>query len=1049
MNYKRLVAVGVGFFALVVSAVGATPFMHTASAAGTGFSWVDAQTIVDNDTNITYKYSKNVQKGYDDKTSYDDGFGDADRYEAIFVATSGSAGCTVATKQKQTDDQGSNGYYAYDYADLNFGGLPVLILPTKYDKYDLKGDTKIIGSPATITFSAQSGGGADTGCAAAPFKHVALGDAANASVVFNWVDKNTIVSTIPGQQWTYTNSDATQPNTYFATNDSSGQSICHSYIQLKGGTGSGDYYASLETPKSGYKPQGNCYVKFIQTYNLGQLANSTAEPGTTSGGDQTDTDCKKDSNGNCVANNDVQVDCGSGSFNWLACPFIQLALKAAQNFDNFITNTLDVDVGLIFDNTSQPGSVSNGYYRAWSDFRVIATAVMVIAGLVMVISQALGFDFLDAYTVRKTLPRLVIATVGISLSWPLMRLAVNFFDVLGFDTRALIYAPFQHLHGTVSIGTGIWTTLGATAAIFLIGPASLTIILSVLIALFVAFITLMLRQILLVMLIIVAPIAIVCFILPNTEKVWHLWRDTFGGLLLAFPIVSAIIAAGNVFSVVAISGDSSNTASLLTEASGLAQHFTGHGFQLLAQHFAAATGGVFSQVAGVGGQVVAAGAVPGAVERSMGLFKTLTGGVTSKLDGLRSSLSEARMNGFKKRKDHYGGKIKTRALQSKVGAIRNLNEQGSKGGAFRRAAFRFAANRVEGIGNAEAEMSANTAHYAKEIGDQIATGRDSDVRGLTVNKRAIDRMGWKNALAASEAAAANGDEAGRLVREHDGKRQYKSLGGAWVEEADVMAGHRRYGHSVAAQQAALSYEMRKGMQDHEVKGIGQRYAALAQDQWGQTQTQASDTWIGASFENQNQHLEYKNMSWKDGSLKEGGGALIREAYEKKGSYQLSQMSAQTIKELDQAHTNALDQRGVAIGDQTAAQRVLSSSTLTEEDRKEAQKKYTDAVQSQAAAEDHIQKARAVAETFMHELGTGGAMIPGEGDAPPVSVEAGGSGGRRQASSQGSGAVAEAVRQFAVNTSIYASAPNRPAAGPPGGPFRPGERPESQPGSLQK
>src|SRR5690606_27006234 len=90
--------------------------------------------------------------------------------------------------------------------------------------------------------------------------------------------------------------------------------------------------------------------------------------------------------------------------------------------------------------------------------------------------------------------------------------------------------------------------------------------------------------------------------------------------------------------------------------------------------------------------------------------------------------------------------------------------------------------------------------------------------------------------------------------------------------------------------------MRKAMTNEQVGNIGSRYNALSKS-WGMSSDEAGGAWIGAAFENQNQHLEFKGMDWQTGQLKDGGSAFVDEAFEKKGTYQLSQMSAHTISQL--------------------------------------------------------------------------------------------------------------------------------------------------------
>lgn len=306
--------------------------------------------------------------------------------------------------------------------------------------------------------------------------------------------------------------------------------------------------------------------------------------------------CGTDADGNAKNCEDATLSCGGDALNWIICPVITLAQGAANKVDSFIMNTLDTDVKPIFDQTTVKGSASQGYYTAWNSFRVLATALLVIGGLVMVASQALGFEFLDAYTVRKVLPRLLVAVIGISLSWPLMRLVVSFFDTAGFDIRSLMYAPFKDFGGTLSVSTGIFSSVAILAVFMAYGFAALTFILTALLGLFVGFIILVIRQIAIIVLIILAPIAIACYILPNTQKVWKLWSENFLGLMLMFPIISALIAAGHIFAAVSLKNGGGDTGTVVAQAIAIIAYIAPYFLLPLAARMAT---GVIGNLAGV------------------------------------------------------------------------------------------------------------------------------------------------------------------------------------------------------------------------------------------------------------------------------------------------------------------------------------------------------------------------------------------------------------------------------------------------------------------
>ncbi len=165
---------------------------------------------------------------------------------------------------------------------------------------------------------------------------------------------------------------------------------------------------------------------------------------------------------------------------------------------------------------------------------------------------------LDAYTLRKTIPRLVVAAILISISWPLLSFAVQLSNDLGNGVVYLIESPFNQLPDIVHFGNVVFDLLSAGAILALGIIGLLSFVLTGAIAIFVAIITLIVRQILVIALLIISPIAIVAYVLPNTEKIFKLWRSSFISVLIAFPIISMFIATGRVFSAIAANNDGQN-----------------------------------------------------------------------------------------------------------------------------------------------------------------------------------------------------------------------------------------------------------------------------------------------------------------------------------------------------------------------------------------------------------------------------------------------------------------------------------------------------------
>ena len=150
---------------------------------------------------------------------------------------------------------------------------------------------------------------------------------------------------------------------------------------------------------------------------------------------------------------------------------------------------------------------------------------------------------------------MVAAAILIQLSWPLVTGLINIVTQLSWGLEGLMYLPFggrsalsiskslEAAGGGGSLfvlltGGALWTFAGA--------PGLMALIIAVLFALLTAFVTLIVRQVLMIALVLTAPLAIVAWILPNTEKFWKMWWGTFSKLLLMYPLILLILAGGRI-----------------------------------------------------------------------------------------------------------------------------------------------------------------------------------------------------------------------------------------------------------------------------------------------------------------------------------------------------------------------------------------------------------------------------------------------------------------------------------------------------------------------
>lgn len=681
---------------------------------------------------------------------------------------------------------------------------------------------------------------------------------------------------------------------------------------------------------------------------------------------QTSTSTQTDDSDDCPLPSDAEM-------RWLGCAVFGLLRKATETLHDYIQQFLYVSVSNIFNDNIK--NVSNS-------FRAIAIGIIIIAGLTMIISQALGFELFDAYTIKKLLPRLIVALLGVALAWPLMKLMVILFNDLGLGMGSVL-DDISGFGGssTDGVGTGsgiisvffggaavvgtVWA-MGVLGGLSLIGTAVLSM--------FVGMIVLAVRQVLILMCVILAPFAIACYVLPGTQKVWAFWKNTFLTALFMYPIIMVFIGAGRAASAIIGSNGSSGAMNILAIMLYFAPYFM----------------------------------LPYAFKLAGGLMSTIFGLANDRGRGAFDRMKKFRGNQMGKRMQHRGNRINRATTERQASLQRAMKARASRSSGVRKVLYGAGAGALDGYqGNLEARMSAMQAAGSKELNDQIATGMDDEIRGLTVNKRAALADGFD----ATQAADAQGNKysKNRLYREtSNGTRQYKTLGGAWVDEAAVDRGHKRWGSDTNAQQAALSYEMRKANSEDDVENISSRYATLATGAggWGMTDTQAVGAWIGSAFENQNQHIEFKKTDWATGELGSSGyQSLVDEVYEKKGSYPLSQMHSRTIERLKQAHDDA--QQIINSGQIQGSDGSLRPATTQEIE----------------VAEDRQRKLRSIAETFMHDSGM---AMNDKGE--PIGPRPDGT-GKRVVAGQGAGHTNERIWELAEMTGARAAQATGAHSGP--------------------
>lgn len=259
-------------------------------------------------------------------------------------------------------------------------------------------------------------------------------------------------------------------------------------------------------------------------------------------------------------------DCQSGGdpLNWILCPVFDGVAGITDWIFEQILQPLLTTTPL----STDPDSAT---YKIWSNFRIYGNIFLVIALLVIVFGQSIGGGLVDAYTAKKVLPRLVIATILINLSLYIVAALVDITNIIGGSIGALMTAPLQDAGAFKITPSGVQSgsiagvaigSAGIGALLFKVAPlasmsflvhavsfAALFIIMPAVLGMLAAFITLVLRQAVILALVLISPLAFALYCLPNTEQYFRKWWSFLWQALLVYPIIIIIFAVADILSV--------------------------------------------------------------------------------------------------------------------------------------------------------------------------------------------------------------------------------------------------------------------------------------------------------------------------------------------------------------------------------------------------------------------------------------------------------------------------------------------------------------------
>ena len=279
---------------------------------------------------------------------------------------------------------------------------------------------------------------------------------------------------------------------------------------------------------------------------------------TTETNERTETESQNDDNN---TNNESDDSSGNGdnckknlgALGWLVCPTTGKISEAVDWLYDKIEEFLVVS----------PISTEDGspIYEIWKYCRGVTNIVFIIFLLVVIYSQLTGLG-ISNYGIKKSLPKLIVTVILVNLSFLICSLAVDVSNILGSSLRGLFTSVEESTLATGTSGVGPVSlssvfsaltgggvlALGAGIVAFEAGMIWMLIpvVLGAIVAVVTGLITIALRQAVVALLIMVAPLAMVANMLPNTEQWFRKWKDLLTKMLIFYPMFSLLFGASSL-----------------------------------------------------------------------------------------------------------------------------------------------------------------------------------------------------------------------------------------------------------------------------------------------------------------------------------------------------------------------------------------------------------------------------------------------------------------------------------------------------------------------
>lgn len=399
----------------------------------------------------------------------------------------------------------------------------------------------------------------------------------------------------------------------------------------------------------------------------------------------------------------------------------------------------------------------NPIYRVWEIMRDIANILFAIFFIFVIYSQITGIG-ISNYGIKKILPKLIVSAVLINISYLICAILVDVSNILGNQLQNLLIEVRKQTMGDIKFNVS-WTTmvqaLFSGGAAWYVAPTIMAaastsftgiiipLAIGAVFAVFIALVILAARQAIIIILIFLAPLAFAARILPNTEKWYEKWKDTFSTMLIMYPLFSLLFGGSQLAGMIIMASSGNNLIMLLL------------GFVVMFVPLAVTpflmkiSGGLLGKIGGMVNDPT-----KGPLDTLKNHYKdrgaaSLAKKNNAKLDNFKQ-LNDKAAAGDKRAQRALNNKVRNRyarALNSKYQTAQNTSRWGNANNSIMQAVD-------SGVQNTLADKQQGSS-YAEYVSKDIASGA-TDALNATINRVAAT-TGTKANLAKIALTASNYD----------------------------------------------------------------------------------------------------------------------------------------------------------------------------------------------------------------------------------------------------------------------------------------------------